>query len=64
MRNDQLFNRLAQADPARDVNIPSSASAQELIARAELPPSGNISGRKLVITFAGAFDFQVGQSAT
>ena len=39
-------------------------AAEELIARAELPPSGNISGRKLVITFAGAFDFQVGQSAT
>lgn len=38
--------------------------ADELIARAELPPSGAISGHKLVITFAGAFDFQVGRSAT
>lgn len=38
--------------------------ADELVARAELPPRGDISGRKLVVTFAGAFDFQVGQSAT
>ena len=38
--------------------------ADELVARAELPPRGDIKGRKLVVTFAGAFDFQVGQSAT
>jgi AraC-like DNA-binding protein len=38
--------------------------ADELVARAELPPRGDISGRKLVVTFAGAFDFQVGRSAT
>ena len=29
--------------------------AHELIAHDELPPSGDISGRRLVITFAGAF---------
>ena len=39
-------------------------AADELIAHAELPPSGDITGRKLVITFAGAFDFQVGRNAT
>lgn len=38
--------------------------AEELIARPELPPRGDISGRKLVITFAGAFEFQVGRSTT
>jgi AraC family transcriptional regulator len=38
--------------------------ADELIALAELPPSGDIRGHKLVITFAGAFDFEVGSSAT
>lgn len=39
-------------------------TADELIAVAELPPSGDIGARKLVITFAGAFDFEVGSSAT
>ncbi len=38
--------------------------AEELIARPELAPRGDISGRKLVITFAGAFEFQVGRSVT
>ena len=38
--------------------------AEELIARPELPPRGDISGRKLVITFAGAFEFQVGRSTS
>jgi AraC-like DNA-binding protein len=38
--------------------------ADELIARPELPPRGDITGRKLVITFAGAFEFQVGRSVT
>jgi len=58
------------ADPAPRENLTRQLvesglfAAEELIARAELPPSGDISGRKLVITFAGAFDFQVGQSAT
>jgi len=58
------------ADPAPRENLSRQLvesglfAAEELIARAELPPSGDISGRKLVITFAGAFDFQVGQSAT
>ena len=38
--------------------------AEELVAHAELPPSGDISNPKLVITFAGAFEFQVGRSVT
>ncbi len=38
--------------------------AEELVARPELPPRGDIAGRKLVITFAGAFEFQVGRTAT
>lgn len=38
--------------------------ADELVARAELPPRGDIDGPKLVITYAGAFDFQVGRSLT
>lgn len=47
--------RLVEAGPV---------TADELVARHELPPSGDIVGRKLVVTFAGAFDFQVGQSRT
>ena len=38
--------------------------AEELIARPELPPRGDIGRRKLVITLAGAFEFQVGRSVT
>ena len=38
--------------------------AEELVARAELAPRGEINSRKLVITFAGAFEFQVGRSVT
>ncbi len=37
-------------------------TAEELIACPELAPRGDINRRKLVITFAGAFEFQVGQS--
>lgn len=36
--------------------------AEELIARPELPPRGNTDRRTLAITFAGAFEFQVGRS--
>jgi AraC-like DNA-binding protein len=39
-------------------------AAEELIARPELPPRGDIVGRKLVITLGGAFEFQVGRSVT
>jgi len=42
----------------------ASLSADELVAHHHLPPSGEITGRKLVVTFAGAFEFQVGRSAT
>ena len=38
--------------------------AEELIARPELAPRGDISQRKLVITLSGAFEFQVGRSVT
>ena len=38
--------------------------ADETIARHEHPPRGDIAGRKLVVTFAGAFEFQVGGSRT
>jgi AraC-like DNA-binding protein len=36
--------------------------AEELVARPELAPRGDIARRKLVITFGGAFEFQVGRS--
>lgn len=39
-------------------------AAAELVARHELPPSGDIIGRKLVVTYAGAFEFQVGRDRT
>jgi AraC family transcriptional regulator len=38
--------------------------ASELIARPELPPRGVTAGRGLAITFAGAFEFEVGRRAT
>ena len=38
--------------------------AEELAARHELPPRGVTSGRKLVATYAGAFEFQVGRSVS
>lgn len=38
--------------------------ADELVAFHELPPRGDIANRKLVVTFAGAFEFHVGRSAT
>ena len=38
--------------------------AEELIAFPELAPRGDVSQPKLVITFAGAFEFQVGRSVT
>jgi len=38
--------------------------AEELVARPELAPRGDITGPKLVITFAGAFEFQVGRTMT
>lgn len=39
-------------------------AAAELVARHDLPPSGDIVGRKLVVTYAGAFEFQVGRDRT
>ena len=36
--------------------------ADELVAHPQLAPRGDISARKLVVTFAGAFEFQVGRS--
>ena len=38
--------------------------AEELIARPELAPRGDIVRRKLVITLGGAFEFRVGRSVT
>lgn len=38
--------------------------AEELVAHAELPPRGVTAGRGLAITFAGAFEFQVGKRVT
>lgn len=38
--------------------------AEDLVARPELPPSGYTSSRKLAITYSGAFEFQVGRTAT
>ena len=35
--------------------------AEELVARPDLPPRGETAGRGLVITFAGAFEFQTGK---
>ena len=37
---------------------------EELLARPELPPSGHTRSRVLAITFAGAFEFQVGRAVS
>jgi len=39
-------------------------TADELVARPELPPRGVTAGRALAITFAGAFEFEVSRRAT
>lgn len=38
--------------------------AEELIAHPDLPPSGEITNRKIVITFGGAFEFDNGRNST
>ena len=38
--------------------------AEEIIAQPELPPSGVTTRRQLAITYAGAFEFQVGRSVS
>lgn len=41
-----------------------AVTADELLACHERPPRGDIAGRKLVVTFAGAFEFQVGRECS
>ena len=55
---------LHQANRTRSLVACASLTADELVAHHHLPPRGEIGGRKLVVTFAGAFEFQVGQSST
>ena len=61
---------MPQAARSEPINLRRSVldspllAVDELIARPELPPRGDITSRKLVITFGGAFEFQVGRSVT
>lgn len=66
-RYDPAMRHMANMSPSnsrRQLIVSDLLVAEELIARAELPPRGDICSRKLVITFAGAFEFQVGRSLT
>lgn len=65
MRYDQPMRDAAQSDPQnlrRSLVDSDLLVAEELVARPELPPRGDIRQRKLVITWSGAFEFQVGRS--
>jgi len=67
MGYDQQMSRTAtiKAGNQRRSLVESDVlAAEELIARPELPPRGDIARPKLVITFAGAFEFQVGRSTS
>ena len=46
----------------REILASPALLAEEIVARHELPPSGVTTTRQLAITFAGAFEFQVGRS--
>jgi len=48
----------------RSLVASESILAEEIIARPELPPSGVTTRRQLAITYSGAFEFQVGRSAS
>ena len=54
-----------QSEPCnlrREILASPALLAEEIVARHELPPSGVTLTRQLAITFAGAFEFQVGRS--
>lgn len=48
----------------RELVASGTLLAEEIIARPELPPSGVTTRRQLAITYAGAFEFQVGRSVS
>lgn len=63
------YNRPMATDISRSNSLKRLVSstfvvADELAAFHEQPPQGDITDRKLVVTFAGAFEFHVGSSAT
>ena len=70
--SDPLFgyDRAMQAARSEPSNLRRSVVespllvAEELVARPELAPRGDIVRQKLVITLGGAFEFQVGRSTT
>jgi AraC family transcriptional regulator len=67
MSYDRPMREPAQSQPQnlrRSLVNSQLLAADELIARPELAPRGDISQHKLVITFGGAFEFQVGRSVT
>ena len=64
---DRTMRQAARSEPQnlrRSVVDSPLLVAEELIARPELAPRGDIVRRKLVITLGGAFEFQVGRSVT
>lgn len=56
--------KLERQNRRRALVVSDLVNAEELIAHPELAPRGDISACKLVVTFAGAFEFQVGRSAS
>lgn len=59
-----IHDALIPANSRRRLVDSDRVTAAELVARHDLPPSGDIIGRKLVVTYAGAFEFQVGRNQT
>lgn len=61
------FRMTSSTEPSnqrRDLARTSSLVAEELIAHADRPPKGEITRRKIVITFGGAFEFDTGRTST
>lgn len=52
------------ANARRELVASKSLLAEEIVAHHELPPCGITSTRQLAITYAGAFEFQVGRSVS
>ena len=56
------MERTEPRNARRELVASTSLLAEEIVAHHELPPSGVTTTRQLAITYAGAFEFQVGRS--
>jgi len=58
------MERTEPRNARRELVASTSLLAEEIVAHPELPPSGVTTTRQLAITYAGAFEFQVGRSVS